>query len=294
MSKTNKTDAGCLSLVATPIGNLSDISKRAISTLKKCDEVYCEDTRVTSKLLASLGVNKPLSRMDENKISSHLEELIFKLNKGEHICYCTDAGMPGISDPGSRIVRACREHNIQIEVLPGANACLTALVLSGFDTKHFFMEGFLPKKKSQKEQRLKELMKFKCPVIIYESPKRVIDTVSIIEEISSIRRICVARELTKLHEEVIVNTSKEVLLRCREKLNCGTLKGEFVIVVDAPETKEIEIEHDYLNKMAFSYAKKMQSRGIRTNQLRSDLVEFFGCSKNEAYEISLKSKTSVN
>ena len=269
-----------LVLVPTPIGNLGDISKRAIEELTNCDVVYCEDTRVTGKLLSALSIKKPLRRMDENSIAHHVQTLVGECKNDKAVCYCSDAGMPGISDPGTRIVSACRDAEVQVEVLPGANAALTALVSSGFDASHFFFEGFLPKKKGAKETRVNELLRYGCPVIIYESPNRIIDTLSLISNLAPLRKVCVARELTKLHEEVIVGTAEEV----SQKL---TLKGEFVLIIDSPSAEEIESKGDDALTKARAFAEKQASRGVKPALIREDLQQFFGVSKNEAYEMSL-------
>lgn len=261
-----------LIFVPTPIGNLGDISKRALEAFETCDCVYCEDTRVTGKLLSALGIKKPLHRMDENSIGEHVGELIDEVKAGKTVCFCSDAGMPAISDPGSRIVAAAREAGIKIEVLPGANAALTALVQSGFDSTHFYFEGFLPKKAGAKSARLAEVLEMSCPVIIYESPKRVEDTISKIAEIDATRKICVARELTKLYEEVIIDEAAN--------LTNLTLKGEFVIVVD--EKKEgTHASEDELN----DYISTMLERGISAKDVCGDLQKFFGISRNDAYKL---------
>ena len=273
-------------LVPTPIGNLGDVSKRAIEELKGCDVVYCEDTRVTVKLLSALSIKKPLCRMDENSISEHVKTLVNECKSGKVICYCSDAGMPGISDPGSRIVSACRESGVNVEVLPGANAALTALVSSGFDSAHFFFEGFLPKKKGAKEARLQQLLNLDCPAVIYESPNRITDTLSLISELAPLRKVCVARELTKLHEEVLVGTAEEV----SQKL---TLKGEFVLIIDAPSEEEIDSKGNDVLVKAKAFAEKQASRGIKPSDIREDLQAFFNISKNDAYELSITVTNSL-
>jgi 16S rRNA (cytidine1402-2'-O)-methyltransferase len=272
-----------LVLVPTPIGNLGDISKRAIENLTNCDVVYCEDTRVTGKLLSALSIKKPLLRMDENSISEHVQKIINDCKERKLVCFCSDAGMPGISDPGSRIVEACRNEGVAIEVLPGANACLTALVASGFNTEHFYFEGFLPKKKTQKQNRLSYLLNMGSPFVVYESPKRMSDTLECVSALAPKRRVCVTKELTKLYEEVRVGTSLEVFKDLEDLL----LKGEFVIVVDAPSAEELSDDESVTLTKAKNFAKKQAERGIAQSEIRSDLQEFFNVSKNEAYEISL-------
>lgn len=266
--------ASKLVFVPTPIGNLGDVSKRTIEAFETCDCVYCEDTRVTGKLLSALNIKKPLFRMDENSISEHVDELIGKALAGQTICFCSDAGMPAVSDPGSRIVSAAREAGVEIDVLPGANAALVALVQSGFDSTHFFFEGFLPKKAAAKKARLEEVMAMSCPVIIYESPNRAEDTLTQIAQIDGERRVCVARELTKLHQEVIVTCAKDI--------NCITAKGEFAIVIDAniEDLAQTNVNRDNIE----SYINVSLERGISKKDICSDLQNFFGVTRNEAYK----------
>lgn len=276
---------GKLILVPTPIGNLGDITKRAIDVLDASDVVYCEDTRVTSKLLSVLSIKKPLMRMDENSISEHVQKIVDDCFSGKVVCYCTDAGMPGISDPGSRIVSACRKADIEVEVLPGANAALIALVLSGFDINHFFFEGFLPKKNGDLDKALCKMLKFDCPSVIYESPKRIVKTLSRIDELASKRRVCVCRELTKMHEEVLIGTPKEVLSNL-------VAKGEFAVVIDGVSEEEKSQKHLESLKKANEFAKKQFGRGAKPQEIRDDLIEFFGCSKNEAKSVVYSLKLS--
>ena len=261
-----------LILVPTPIGNLDDISKRAFSALENCDAVYCEDTRVTGKLLAAYSIKKPMFRMDENLIARHVEALVERINSGETICYCSDAGMPGISDPGSRIVAACRKAGVEVEVLPGANACLLALVASGFNSTHFFFEGFLPKKKTQKSLRLQELMALDCPVVVYESPERP---------------VCAARELTKLHEEVIVLPATQMLSAFEKKVENGTCRGEFVLVIEGCSTITNSDSQTELLDEAREFVNELVECGVPKHKVRELLIKHFNVSKNKAYELSI-------
>lgn len=276
-----------LILVPTPIGNLDDISKRAFSALENCDAVYCEDTRVTGKLLAAYSIKKPMFRMDENLIARHVESLVERINSGETICYCSDAGMPGISDPGSRIVAACRKAGVEVEVLPGANACLLALVASGFNSTHFFFEGFLPKKKTQKSLRLQELMALDCPVVVYESPNRVLDTIRAIKEVDSERPVCAARELTKLYEEVIVLPATQMLSAFEKKVENGTCRGEFVLVIEGCPTITNSDSQTELLDEAREFVNELVECGVPKHKVRELLIKHFNVSKNKAYELSI-------
>ncbi len=276
-----------LILVPTPIGNLDDISLRALEAFKTCDEVYCEDTRVTGKLLSCYSIKKPLFRMDENSIERVVGEVIEKIQSGKMICFCSDAGMPGISDPGSRIVEACHKSDVKVEVLPGANACLTALVASGFNTAHFYFEGFLPKKKGQRKTRLDFLFKQNLITVIYESPNRVQETVQMMAEIAPERRICVARELTKLHEQVLVDTSESMLKKLEEMSKINQCRGEFVLVIDEISEQMKSFSKNAQIEQASKFTEEMFELGATKSQVRGYLVDFFGLSKNEAYELSI-------
>src|SRR3989344_6091617 len=226
---------GTLSIVATPIGNLEDITLRALRTLKECDVIYAEDTRVISKLLARYEIKKPLQRLDAATELKKADEIIARLEVGEHVVFVSDAGTPGISDPGSRLVRIVREHSnilknvrMTIEAIPGASALTAALSIAGLDATSFIFLGFLPHKKGR-QTALKEIVKREIPTVLYESPHRI---VKLLKELSEIKvsRITVARELTKMHEEVISGTSEE--LRAYFIVHPDHVRGEFVVIIE--------------------------------------------------------------
>ena len=218
-----------LSIVATPIGNMEDITLRALRTLKECDVIYAEDTRVISKLLARYEIKKPLQRLDATTEGKKAEEVIGRLEGGEHVVYVSDAGTPGISDPGSRLVAAVREQlpTTIIEAIPGASALTTALSIAGLDTEHFTFLGFLPHKKGR-QTALKALAKSEIPVVLYESPHRIL---KLLEELQTleIASVAIARELTKMHEEMLSGTPAELLAHFVEQPD--TVRGEFVVIV---------------------------------------------------------------
>ncbi|WP_085831061.1 16S rRNA (cytidine(1402)-2'-O)-methyltransferase [Collinsella vaginalis] len=224
-----------LSVVGTPIGNLGDFSPRAAAAFRAADLICCEDTRVTAKLLAHLGISKPLMRCDENTIAARAPELIGRMLGGERIAFASDAGMPSVSDPGQVLVDAAREADVPVEVLPGPSACVTALVASGIPCEHFFFEGFLPRKHGDRVRRLAALAPVPGALIFYESPHRVIASLEALSEVLPRRMVAVCRELTKLHEEVIRGTAAEVgeILAARTEI-----KGEIAIVVAPPAADE--------------------------------------------------------
>lgn len=228
---------GMLSLVGTPIGNLGDLSARAVETFRRADAVCCEDTRVTGKLLACLGISKPLVRCDDNVIERRAPELVGRVLAGERIAFASDAGMPSVSDPGQVLVELARCEGAPVEVIPGPSACVTALVLSGMPSDQFFFEGFLPRKHGERVRRLQRLAPVPGALIFYESPHRVEASLKAIAEVFPQRTVALCRELTKLHEEVLRAPAPELHERVLER---GELKGEMVIVVAPPSEDELD------------------------------------------------------
>lgn len=228
---------GMLSLVGTPIGNLGDLSTRAAETFRRADAVCCEDTRVTGKLLAYLGISKPLVRCDDNVIERRAPELVERVLAGERIAFASDAGMPSVSDPGQVLVELACNEGAPVEVIPGPSACVTALVLSGIPSDQFFFEGFLPRKHGERVRRLQRLAPIPGALIFYESPHRVEASLKAIAEVFPQRTVALCRELTKLHEEVLRTPAPELHERVLER---GELKGEMVIVVAPPSEDELD------------------------------------------------------
>lgn len=227
---------GILSLVGTPIGNLSDASPRVIDTLRSADVLLCEDTRVTSKLLARFEIRVPLERCDENVIANRVEGVLARVASGSRVAFVSDAGMPGVSDPGQRLVDAALDEGLPVEVIPGPSAVTCALVASGLGMDHFFFEGFLPRKAGERSRRLAELAPIPGALAFYESPHRVVATLDSIAEAFPARRVALVRELTKLHEECVRDLSGELARRIRER---GEMRGECVVVVEGPSVEEL-------------------------------------------------------
>ena len=227
---------GRLYMVGTPIGNLGDMSPRVAQAFEDADTICCEDTRVTSKLLAHLGISKPLMRCDEHVIADRAEGVIERLLAGETIAFASDAGMPGVSDPGQVLVDAARDAGVSVEVIPGPSACVTALVSSGISCEHFFFEGFLPRKHGERVRRLSLLARVPGALLFYESPHRVVASLEAIAEVFPQRQVALCRELTKLHEEVLRDGAPVLLERVRA---CGELRGEMVLVVAPPTDDEL-------------------------------------------------------
>ena len=221
---------GVLSIVATPIGNLEDITLRALRTLKECTVIYAEDTRVTSKLLARYEIKKPILRLDAVTELKKIDEILARLEEGERIVFVSDAGTPGISDPGARLVAQVRAQLLEtkIEAIPGPSALTAALSIAGLDMSEFSFIGFLPHKKGR-QTALSKIKESKMPVVLYESPHRILKLLKELEELS-ISRVSIARELTKIHEEVISGSIEEVQTYFTN--HPDHIRGEFVVIVE--------------------------------------------------------------
>jgi 16S rRNA (cytidine1402-2'-O)-methyltransferase len=219
---------GTLSIVATPIGNMEDITLRAIRTLKEADVIYAEDTRVIAKLLAKYEIKKPLQRLDAATEEHKAKEIIERLEAGERVAFVSDAGTPGISDPGSRLVARVREFATEatIEAIPGASALTAAISIAGISEPAFTFLGFLPHKKGR-QTALKEIAASAYPVVVYESPHRIL---KFLAELAAhgVRKVSIGRELTKIHEEMLIGAPLDLVKQLEEK---GGVRGEFVVII---------------------------------------------------------------
>lgn len=212
-------------MVPTPIGNLEDISFRAIQCLKKCDLIFAEDTRQTKKLLTHFDINTPIESFHQNNEHAKLPYAMRLLDEAKQICYCSDAGTPGISDPGYLLIREAITNNIDVECLPGATALIPAVVVSGLPCDRFVFEGFLPHKKGR-QKRLLNLVDEERTIVFYESPHRILKLLTQLEEVfGGDRQISVSREITKLHETHYRGSISEVQKSILEQ----PIKGEFVV-----------------------------------------------------------------
>lgn len=229
---------GKLYLVPTPIGNLKDITLRALEVLKEADFIASEDTRVSLKLLNHFNIKKTLISYHKHNEQGKSEDIISLLKDGKNIAIITDAGTPGISDPGSFIVSKCIEEGIPFEVLPGATAITTALVYSGLDTTSFLFKGFLPRENKDRKPILEELEPRKETLIFYEAPHRLRNTLEAIYEVLGNRNIALCRELTKLHEEILRYTLEEAIEYYKE----NDPRGEYVLVLSGKSQEEIKKE----------------------------------------------------
>ncbi|WP_026893608.1 16S rRNA (cytidine(1402)-2'-O)-methyltransferase [Clostridiisalibacter paucivorans] len=233
-------EVGTLYICPTPIGNLEDITLRALNTLKSVDIVAAEDTRHTIKLLNHFDIKKPLTSYHEHNIKEKGPLLINKLLNGNDIALVSDAGMPGISDPGEDLIRLCIDEGIIVDVLPGATASITALVSSGLSTERFVFEGFLSSNKKERQKQIQELKNETRTIILYESPHRLKSSLKDLNEILNDRKVCVARELTKRYQEIFRGNLSEALKKFSEE----KIRGEFVIVLEGISTDSLEIIKD--------------------------------------------------
>jgi 16S rRNA (cytidine1402-2'-O)-methyltransferase len=218
---------GFLYLVATPIGNLEDITLRALKTLKEVDIIACEDTRQTLNLLNHYQIKKPLISYFGHNEKQRSQHLVQELLTGKNIALVSNAGTPIISDPGYELVKKCIDSNIIIKAIPGTSACLSALIVSGLSSDRFVFEGFLPRKTPKRKKRLQEIAREQRTVILYESPYRLTKTLSELKEVLGECQIVIARELTKFYEEIKRGTIEEII----QEVSGKTIKGEITLII---------------------------------------------------------------
>ena len=230
--------AGKLYLCATPIGNLEDMTYRVVRTLKEVDLIGAEDTRNSIKLLNHFEIDTPMQSYHEFNKYDKAKELVQMMIDGKDIALITDAGTPGISDPGEELVKECLENGIEVTSLPGASACINALAISGLSTQRFCFEAFLPKDKKKREKVKKQLQNETRTIIIYEAPHRLAKTLKELEEALGNRRISICRELTKKHEESFLTTLKDAV----KKYESEDPRGEFVLVIEGKSDEELDEE----------------------------------------------------
>ena len=270
--------SGTLYLVATPIGNLDDITLRAIKVLKEVDYIAAEDTRHSLKLLNHLEISKPLISYHRHNEGVKTELLIEKLKDNKNIALITDAGTPGISDPGEEIVKECINNNIKIVPIPGACAFVNALICSGLDTTEFTFIGFLPLNKKNRKEKLDKIKSCTTTSILYEAPHKLLSTLKDLSEFLGNRKIVLARELTKIHEEFILGTASELL----EKIE--NPKGEFVILIEKSENLELN-NIDFLNNLSLEeHYNFYEKQGLSKNEIIKKIAKDRNVTKNEIYQ----------
>lgn len=270
--------SGILYLVATPIGNLDDITLRAIKILKEVDFIAAEDTRHSLKLLNHLEISKPLISYHRHNEDVKSNLLIDKLLDGKNIALITDAGTPGISDPGEEIVKQCIENNIKITPIPGACALVNALIASGLDTTEFTFLGFLPLNKKNRKEKLEKITLSANTIILYEAPHKLTATLKDLKEILGDRKIVLARELTKIHEEFITGTASELLERLEN------IKGEFVLIIEKNTIATVN-NYNHLNDLSLEqHYRFYEEQGLVKNEIIKQIAKDRNIKKNEIYQ----------
>ena len=269
---------GNLYIIATPIGNLEDITLRAIRILKEVDLIAAEDTRHTLKLLNHLEISKPLISYHRHNEEIRTEELIKELKTGKNIGLVSDAGTPGICDPGEEIIKKCIEESIKVVPIPGACAMINALITSGISTKEFIFLGFLPLNKKSRKEKLEEIKNANKTIILYEAPHKLKNTLNDLSDILQSREVVLARELTKIHEEYIRGTVKELM----EKTD--NLKGEMILIIEK-NNKDNEEDLNSLNNLTLEeHYNFYEKRGLNKKEIIKKIAKDRNVSKNEIYQ----------
>ena len=269
---------GTLTLVGTPIGNLSDFSPRAIAALEACDFIAAEDTRVSLTLLNHFGIRKPLVSYFEHNKRERGEMICRKLEAGENAVLVTDAGMPAISDPGEELVAQCHERGIPVTVVPGPSAVITALAVSGMPTGRFTFEGFLSVNRRSRREHLEALVGEQRTMVFYEAPHKLASTLEDMLEALGDRRICLVRELTKLHEEGIRTTLAEAAVRYRNE----AARGEFVIILEGATPEEAP---PATPEQAAALAREYMSEGVSPSDAARRAAAETGLKKGDIYRL---------
>lgn len=277
-------EKGKLYLVPTPIGNLKDITLRALEVLENADIIAAEDTRQSLKLLNHFNIKKSLFSYHKHNEQGKSEDIINKLKGGMNIALITDAGTPGISDPGSVIVEKCIEQEIEFEVLPGATAITTALVYSGLDTTKFIFRGFLPRENKERNPLVEEIKNVRDTIILYEAPHRLLDTLEYLLNNIGDRKIAICRELTKLHEEIYRGKISAALKYFIE----NRPRGEFVLVIEGKSDDEIKAEKEALwsNLTIKEHLLKLIESGIEKKDAIKLVAKERNLPKKEVYKYS--------
>ncbi len=284
---------GCLYLVATPIGNLEDISLRALRVLKEADLIACEDTRQTLKLLTHYGIRKPLESYHEHNEMTRAPELVIELEQGAQIALVSDAGTPVLSDPGHHLISLCLRHGIRVVPIPGASALVAALAASGMSTEEFIFLGFLPARAGERRQALHGLEDEARTLVFYEAPHRLVETLEDALEILGDRPAAVAREVTKIHEEFLRGRLEELLARLRKK----PPRGEITLLIGPDEGKGAHAEMPATGSQ-IPLARRVEEisleRGVDQKAALKQAARERGLTKREAYKRWLMSRSEEN
>ena len=270
---------GCLYLVGTPIGNLEDITLRALRILREADQIACEDTRHTQKLLAHYDIHKPLVSYHEHNEGKRAAELAAALEKGAKIALVSDAGMPLVSDPGYKLVMLCLQKNIPVVPIPGPSALLTALSGSGMPTKEFLFVGFLPARSGERRRAFERLRIEERTIILYEAPHRVAECVADALEILGDRPACLAREVTKLHEEFLRGKLSEILT----SLEGCAVRGEITLILGPPSEAEARADGNRSQTLAARVQELMHQANLERKEALKLAAKERGLTRRAAY-----------
>lgn len=270
-----------LYLCATPIGNLDDMTFRAIKILREVDLIAAEDTRHTRKLLTHFDIHTPMIRFDENCKSTVAEKILQRLQAGESVAVVSDAGIPAISDPGTDLVRSAIDAGIKVSPIPGANAALSALICSGLDTSKFLFAGFAPKTQKNRREFLQKLSTVDATIIFYEAPHRLKNFLTELLEVFGNRQAVLARELTKIHEEFLRGELNELIEKISEP------RGEFVIVVEAQTSPEIITPSEDIPTVV----EKFMADGLDKKSAMRETAKIFNVSRREIYNALIREDT---
>lgn len=275
-------DRGILYIVGTPIGNLKDITLRAIETLQMVDIILAEDTRQTVKLLNHLNIKKQMLSYHRHNETEKINQVVGLLDEGKNVALVSDAGMPIISDPGQYLVQYLVKNEYKIETIPGVTAVTTAIVKSGIDSTRFAFEGFLSVNKKQRKERLESIVNETRTIIFYEAPHKLIYTLKDLYTYLGDRNICIARELTKLYEEYIYNKLSDVIKRLEE----NPIKGEIVIIVEGKNIEQLKEENNkqYENKTYLELVTEYMNSGVDKKEAIKKVAKLKGVNKNEVYK----------
>ena len=276
-SKSFENNKPLIYLIATPIGNLGEMSKRALDVLQEMDIIAAEDTRNTYSLLSQYGIKKELFSLREHNEIEASEHLIKLAKNGKKVAYVSDAGYPGISDPGYLLVKKAREEGVAVSTVSGSCAFINALVASGLPTNHFYFYGFLSKKGNEAKKALEELLDRQETLIFYESPHQIEDTMKLLEQVFNNRNCVIARELTKLNEEYVSGTLSELV-----KIDFKTIKGEIVIILEGANPSENQISDEKIQEKLKYYL----SLGISEKTAIQLAVHELNVPKNRVYKLA--------
>jgi len=279
---------GILYLVGTPIGNLGDMSPRALEILKTADLVAAEDTRHTLELLNHFEIKNKLVRYDEHTKESQGEFLLAELQGGKNVALVSDAGLPGIADPGADLAEKCIPLGITVVPVPGPNAALTALIASGLPTQPFYFAGFLPKTKKNRREEIEKLASIPATLIFYEAPHRVKEVVEELAKTFAERRCCLARELTKLHEEFWRGTVAGALQHLQSQ---EQIRGEFVLLIEPPKSVDYEVKN--MDNLV-DFANNLLDSGYSVKDAAAEIAAKYKVSKRDIYNELIKNKEREN